>query len=232
MRGARGEILLDRQTDHLFPTRRGDRMTRQAFWHIIKRYAKKARRREGAVAAHAAARLRDPPAEPRRGPARRPDAARPQRPVDDADLHARGARAHERAARAASPARLIDSRPGPELRPRPRGRSRVDSESRGPRADDPPPVAFRIRLACARRLGAGRPAGCHGSRAWRGPAGRKGRHPRADRQAARHQARGRAPVADPGTVRGPLRRRGRLRVCRRALSISTATSSTWTPSTT
>ena len=41
MRGARGEILLDRQTDHLFPTRRGDRMTRQAFWHIIKRYAKK-----------------------------------------------------------------------------------------------------------------------------------------------------------------------------------------------
>ncbi len=42
VRGARGEILLDRQTDHLFPTRRGDRMTRQAFWHIIKRYAKKA----------------------------------------------------------------------------------------------------------------------------------------------------------------------------------------------
>jgi integrase/recombinase XerD len=42
IRGARGEILLDRQTEHLFPTRRGDRMTRQAFWHIIKRYAKKA----------------------------------------------------------------------------------------------------------------------------------------------------------------------------------------------
>jgi integrase/recombinase XerD len=40
--GARAEILLDRQTDYLFPTRRGDRMTRQAFWHIIKRYAKKA----------------------------------------------------------------------------------------------------------------------------------------------------------------------------------------------
>ncbi len=38
--GARGEILLERQTDYLFPTRRGDRMTRQAFWHIIKRYAK------------------------------------------------------------------------------------------------------------------------------------------------------------------------------------------------
>jgi integrase/recombinase XerD len=41
-RGARGEILLDRQTDYLFPTRRGDRMTRQAFWQLIKRYARKA----------------------------------------------------------------------------------------------------------------------------------------------------------------------------------------------
>jgi len=38
---ARNEILLDRVTDYLFPTRRGDRMTRQAFWHIIKRYARK-----------------------------------------------------------------------------------------------------------------------------------------------------------------------------------------------
>ncbi|MCC5794547.1 MAG: site-specific tyrosine recombinase XerD [Chromatiales bacterium] len=39
---ARGEILLERQSDYVFPTRRGDRMTRQAFWHIIKRYARKA----------------------------------------------------------------------------------------------------------------------------------------------------------------------------------------------
>ncbi len=42
VKGARNEILLDRTTDYLFPTRRGDRMTRQAFWHIIKRYARKA----------------------------------------------------------------------------------------------------------------------------------------------------------------------------------------------
>jgi len=42
MQGPRVEILLERQTDYLFPTRRGDRMTRQAFWHIIKRCAKKA----------------------------------------------------------------------------------------------------------------------------------------------------------------------------------------------
>ena len=40
--GPRIEILLERQTEYLFPTRRGDRMTRQAFWHIIKRYAQKA----------------------------------------------------------------------------------------------------------------------------------------------------------------------------------------------
>jgi integrase/recombinase XerD len=40
--GPRLEILLERHTDYLFPTRRGDRMTRQGFWHIIKRYAKKA----------------------------------------------------------------------------------------------------------------------------------------------------------------------------------------------
>jgi integrase/recombinase XerD len=41
LQGPRVEILLERQTDYLFPTRRGDRMTRQAFWHIIKRYARK-----------------------------------------------------------------------------------------------------------------------------------------------------------------------------------------------
>jgi integrase/recombinase XerD len=42
MSDSRGEILLERSTDFLFPTRRGDLMTRQAFWHIIKRYARKA----------------------------------------------------------------------------------------------------------------------------------------------------------------------------------------------
>ena len=42
IRGPRTEILLDRQSDYLFPTRRGDRMTRQAFWYRIKRYAAKA----------------------------------------------------------------------------------------------------------------------------------------------------------------------------------------------
>ena len=106
MNGPRLEILLERQTDYLFPTRRGDRMTRQAFWHIIKRYAQKAGVAEGTVAAYTAPRIRHSPAESRRRPARRADAAGAQRPVHDADLYPRRARAHEGAARAAPPARL------------------------------------------------------------------------------------------------------------------------------
>jgi len=39
---ARPHILGNRQSDYLFVTARGSSMTRQAFWHIIKRYAKQA----------------------------------------------------------------------------------------------------------------------------------------------------------------------------------------------
>jgi len=42
MKEARMSILVGRQCDFLFVTKRGGGMTRQAFWHIIKRYAKKA----------------------------------------------------------------------------------------------------------------------------------------------------------------------------------------------
>lgn len=42
LRDTRSEIVGAQQTDYLFPTRRSDHMTRQAFWHIIKRYAQKA----------------------------------------------------------------------------------------------------------------------------------------------------------------------------------------------
>jgi integrase/recombinase XerD len=42
LKGSRQVILANRQCDILFVTRRGNGMTRQAFWHIIKRYANKA----------------------------------------------------------------------------------------------------------------------------------------------------------------------------------------------
>ncbi len=42
MEGARENILKGKQSDFLFVTKRGTGMTRQAFWHIIKGYAKKA----------------------------------------------------------------------------------------------------------------------------------------------------------------------------------------------
>jgi integrase/recombinase XerD len=42
MAQTRKTILGERQCDYLFVTNRGDSMTRQAFWHIIKRHAKKA----------------------------------------------------------------------------------------------------------------------------------------------------------------------------------------------
>lgn len=40
--GARGELLNGTASDAMFVTRRGGAMTRQAFWHLIKRYARQA----------------------------------------------------------------------------------------------------------------------------------------------------------------------------------------------
>jgi len=42
LRQARGDIIKGRAVDALFPTNRGAAMTRQAFWQLIKRYAKQA----------------------------------------------------------------------------------------------------------------------------------------------------------------------------------------------
>jgi len=44
---ARPDILLGRPADALFVTSRADAMTRQAFWHLIRRYAKQAGIRKG-----------------------------------------------------------------------------------------------------------------------------------------------------------------------------------------
>ena len=38
---ARGELCRGRPCSALFPTRRGTAMTRQAFWHLIRRYARR-----------------------------------------------------------------------------------------------------------------------------------------------------------------------------------------------
>ena len=95
-----------REPDALFITARGAGMTRQAFWHLIRRYGARAHSRQDALAARAAPRLRHASHQPRRRPARGADAARPRRHLDDADLHARGARAPEAAARQAPSARM------------------------------------------------------------------------------------------------------------------------------
>lgn len=42
LRGARPDLLRGRSCPALFPTRRGTAMTRQAFWYLIKRYARAA----------------------------------------------------------------------------------------------------------------------------------------------------------------------------------------------
>ena len=42
MRGARLELLAGRASDHVFVTTRGGPMTRQAFWHLIRRHAAQA----------------------------------------------------------------------------------------------------------------------------------------------------------------------------------------------
>lgn len=39
LRDGRPELLAGRQSDHVFPTNRGEHMTRQTFWHLIKRHA-------------------------------------------------------------------------------------------------------------------------------------------------------------------------------------------------
>jgi integrase/recombinase XerD len=89
---ARAPSCSGQADDALFVTGTRVGMTRQMFWKLVKRMRAR-RHHRAAVAAHAAPRLRHPPAEPRRRPARGADAAGPCRHLHHHHLHPRGARA-------------------------------------------------------------------------------------------------------------------------------------------
>ena len=83
----RPDLTKRKTTPVLFPGNRGEALTRQAFWHNIKRYAKVADIKT-ALSPHTASCVRDAFVEPRRRFARGADAARSCGFVHDADLHA------------------------------------------------------------------------------------------------------------------------------------------------
>jgi site-specific recombinase XerD len=106
LRGARVELLDGQQSAALFVTRRCQAMSRQAFWLRLRQHAMRAGIGGTVSAARAAARLRHPPAQPRRRPARGAAPARPRRHLDHPDLHPRGTRTSATTAPSAPPAGL------------------------------------------------------------------------------------------------------------------------------
>ena len=109
LRDARSELLGGRPSDVLFPSLRGEQMTRQTFWHRIKHQAKVAgigKSLSPHTLRHAfATHLLNHGADLAGGA----DAARPQRSVHHADLHPRRPRPLAGPARQTPPARLIES---------------------------------------------------------------------------------------------------------------------------
>ena len=100
-------VLLGKQiSDALFVTARGEGMTRQMFWYLIKKHAKQWRAGQADLAAHAAPRVRHASAESWRGFARGADVAGPCRHLHNADIHPRRPRAAQAPACQASSARL------------------------------------------------------------------------------------------------------------------------------
>src|SRR5690606_1740242 len=114
--------------------------------------------RQGTLAAHAAACVRHAPAEPWCRPARGADAAGPQRPVDHADLHARGPRAHEGTAHAAPSARLRPTLAGDAGAPCPRGARLPAMKLRAASFPTLALVLASALAACARGAGSEVPA--------------------------------------------------------------------------
>ena len=106
MRDGRNELLGGRPSDVMFPSQRGEQMTRQTFWHRIKHQAKVAGIGKSLSPHTLAPCLRHAPAQPRRRPAGGANAARPQRSVYHADLHPRRPGALAGPARQTPPARL------------------------------------------------------------------------------------------------------------------------------
>jgi integrase/recombinase XerD len=90
LKEARPQLLAGKPCDAVFVTRRAAGLSRQMFWHLIKRYAARAGIESGApLAAYPAPRLRHPSHQPRRRPARGAAAAGTRRHLDDAGLHPR-----------------------------------------------------------------------------------------------------------------------------------------------
>ena len=89
--GARIEILLERQTDYLFPDAARRPHDAPGFLAHHQTLCEESRCEEKALSAYGTPRLRDASPEQRRRSSGCPDVARPQRRIDHADLHARGA---------------------------------------------------------------------------------------------------------------------------------------------
>lgn len=131
LREARGDLLGGRPSDVLFPSLRGEQMTRQTF--LASHQASRAGGGDRHVdfAAHPAPRLRHPPAQPWRRPAGGADAARPQRPVDHPDLYPYRPGPPPGSARTPPPARLTLCPKSPYLSEKRRFRS-VLRQASGP----------------------------------------------------------------------------------------------------
>ena len=96
-----------REPAALFLTARARAMTRQNFFARLRAIARRAGiASDSRVAARAAPRIRHRSARRRRRSARRPDPARPRRPLDHPDLHPREPRAAARDGRAPAPERV------------------------------------------------------------------------------------------------------------------------------
>ena len=89
----------DGSTTPLFVTPRGRRLGRQRAWSVVKASAGRGGPDRPRLAAHPAPLVRDAPARGRRGPPRRPGAARAREHLDDPAVHAHHGRADPRGLR-------------------------------------------------------------------------------------------------------------------------------------